>query len=577
MLSKKLKPYNIEKTVDASSDFYNMSHKNRGTAVIFNHKYFAVQNLDTRSGTKVDRDKLKKALKCLGFDVKVYNDLTYKAIIKVLKEVAEDDHSESDAFIMAVLTHGKPDGLYANDGPYPPDILWKSFTDEKCPTLSKKPKIFFIQACQGYKFDAGVTLQRTKVDNDILSPRIRVNTSVEYKFFSDPDFLIAFSTAPGYYSWRNTTSGSWFIRALCTELKKQGGKLHLLSLLTVVSRRVAIDYESYCPENPTFHNKKQIPCVFSMLTKLLIFPKKTNDTMACWNNNTNNDTATQENEVLIENSGDANSNYYNMSHRRRGTAVIFNHYYFSINGFKARVGTNVDRDKLKEALKHLGFDVKVYNDLTCNDLMQKVREEAEADHSESDAFVMAVLTHGQKDFLFANDRSYKYDFLWTNFTADKCPSLSNKPKLFFIEACQISTSDSEVVQQEPEGNDELLPSKRNINLSGDFNFFFQPDFLIAFSTVPGDYSFRNRKNGTWFIQALASKLKKHGRNLNLQSLLTEVSQHVAYGHISNFPDNPLLDKKKQIPCIFYTLTKLLIFSKKPKNQEHNLTTHCKCI
>ena len=26
------------------------------------------------------------------------------------------------------------------------------------------------------------------------------------------DFLIAYSTVPGFYSWRNTTQGSWFIQ-----------------------------------------------------------------------------------------------------------------------------------------------------------------------------------------------------------------------------------------------------------------------------------------------------------------------------------------------------------------------------
>lgn len=31
----------------------------------------------------------------------------------------------------------------------------------------------------------------------------------------EADFLIAYSTISGYYSWRNSVNGSWFIQSLC--------------------------------------------------------------------------------------------------------------------------------------------------------------------------------------------------------------------------------------------------------------------------------------------------------------------------------------------------------------------------
>lgn len=44
--------------------------------------------------------------------------------------------------------------------------------------------------------------------------------------------------------------------------------------MTFVNRRVAIEYQSYVPENEKFHAKKQIPSIVSMLTRLVYFPDK---------------------------------------------------------------------------------------------------------------------------------------------------------------------------------------------------------------------------------------------------------------------------------------------------------------
>lgn len=78
----------------------------------------------------------------------------------------------------------------------------------------------------------------------------------------------------GFYSWRNTTRGSWFMQSLCAELQENGKKYDLLTLLTFVAQRVAYDYESNTPDTPTMHQQKQIPCTTTMLTRLLRFTDK---------------------------------------------------------------------------------------------------------------------------------------------------------------------------------------------------------------------------------------------------------------------------------------------------------------
>ncbi|OWK07962.1 hypothetical protein Celaphus_00008700, partial [Cervus elaphus hippelaphus] len=74
----------------------------------------------------------------------------------------------------------------------------------------------------------------------------------------------------GYYSWRNPGSGSWFVQALCSILNEHGKSLEILQILTRVNDRVARHFESQS-DDPRFHEKKQIPCVVTMLTKELYF------------------------------------------------------------------------------------------------------------------------------------------------------------------------------------------------------------------------------------------------------------------------------------------------------------------
>lgn len=62
------------------------------------------------------------------------------------------------------------------------------------------------------------------------------------------DLLVMYSTAEGYYSFRNPADGSWFIQALCEELQENPHE-DLLTILTGVNRRVAFAKQSNVPDN----------------------------------------------------------------------------------------------------------------------------------------------------------------------------------------------------------------------------------------------------------------------------------------------------------------------------------------
>lgn len=80
----------------------------------------------------------------------------------------------------------------------------------------------------------------------------------------------------GYFSFRHPENGTWFIQSLCLEISKNDlSTIDFLRIMTRVSRRVALDNESYNPEQPWLHGQKQIPTIHSMLIRDVFFmPKK---------------------------------------------------------------------------------------------------------------------------------------------------------------------------------------------------------------------------------------------------------------------------------------------------------------
>lgn len=212
-------------------------------------------------------------------------------MIFILFPAASKDHKDNDCLAVAVLTHGKLETslhgatretshtilshdrvshLYARNASYSVQNMFGFFTDQVCPTLTGKPRLFFIQACQGDKIDLGHTMyaRSARVETDSIGFELEDTGQV----LPHLDYLIAYASLPGFYSMRNTEQGSWFIQALCRELNNRSSvrENHILKILTFVLQTVAYDYES-SSRYIELDRAKQVPCINSMLTKLLFF------------------------------------------------------------------------------------------------------------------------------------------------------------------------------------------------------------------------------------------------------------------------------------------------------------------
>ncbi|KAM9741013.1 caspase-3b isoform 2-T3 [Menidia menidia] len=236
-----------------------MDYPSMGVCLIINNKNFDKRTqMSNRIGTDNDAASVAKTFHELGYKIRAFNDQTVDQMKKLMLSVADEDHSQCASFVCVLLSHGEEGVIYGTDGMVAFDSLIKCLKGG-CKSLVGKPKLFFIQACRGTALDDGI---ETDSSGGQVSERIPV----------EADFLYCYSTTPGYYSWRNTSQGSWFIQSLCEVLQKSREKLELMQIMTRVNRKVALQFES-SSNTPGFSGKKQIPSIVSMLTKDFYFPK----------------------------------------------------------------------------------------------------------------------------------------------------------------------------------------------------------------------------------------------------------------------------------------------------------------
>lgn len=249
-------PMDVDASPGSHSFRYSLKYPSIGRCIIINNKNFDRKTgMNQRNGTDIDAANAMKVFSKLGYKAKVYNDLSVDSMKQLLITVSKEDHSCYASFVCVLLSHGDEGVFFGTDGSVELKYLTSLFRGDRCRSLVGKPKLFFIQACRGTDLDAGI-----ETDSPDGTTKIPV----------EADFLYAFSTAPGYYSWRNTMTGSWFMQSLCEMLSKYGRELELLHIMTRVNHKVAVEFESVS-NSPGFDAKKQIPCIVSMLTKEMYF------------------------------------------------------------------------------------------------------------------------------------------------------------------------------------------------------------------------------------------------------------------------------------------------------------------
>lgn len=255
--------------VDSKSEgleTYPMTAVKRGVCLIINNYDFSnsIESLKTREGTTCDLRSLELVFEWLGFEILVQNDCTREQMLTVVKQLSSRDHSQMDCVVCCVLSHGLEGSVYGVDGrTVKLRELIEPFDGSRCPSLAKKPKLFFIQACQGTREQTAVVIQTDGPGpTTVCCDAVKVTELIP----SDADFLLGMATVPSYTSYRERSHGTWFIQTLCQNLVQMvPSEYDIVSIMT----KVNADVSRRTDESGI---KKQMPQPAFSLRKKVIFP-----------------------------------------------------------------------------------------------------------------------------------------------------------------------------------------------------------------------------------------------------------------------------------------------------------------
>uniref|UniRef100_A0A8B9NU80 Caspase-8 n=1 Tax=Apteryx owenii TaxID=8824 RepID=A0A8B9NU80_APTOW len=238
-------------------ELYKMENNPHGYCVILNN-YIFKNPYETREGTVKDGEALKRVFKWLQFETVEYMDLEANQMYAKVKEYSKKDHSNMDCFVCVILSHGEKDKIKGIDQEFIniKDLL-SCFSGSNCPSLAGKPKLFFIQACQGSVGHPAVTVKED------FSAYLETDAIPLTSIPDQADILVGMATVEDFECYRCIKSGSVYIQCLCDKMELLCPlRKDLITILTEVNKEVG---------RRVLNGWKQMPKISSTLRKQLIF------------------------------------------------------------------------------------------------------------------------------------------------------------------------------------------------------------------------------------------------------------------------------------------------------------------
>uniref|UniRef100_A0A2K5K4B3 Uncharacterized protein n=1 Tax=Colobus angolensis palliatus TaxID=336983 RepID=A0A2K5K4B3_COLAP len=220
---------------------------------------------------------------------------------------------------------------------------------------------------------------------------------------------------------------------------------------------------------------------------------------------------------------------YRLQSRPRGLALVLSNVHFTgEKELEFRSGGDVDHSTLVTLFKLLGYDVHVLHDQTAQEMQEKLQNFARLPaHRVTDSCIVALLSHGVEGAIYGVDgKLLQLQEVFRFFDNANCPSLQNKPKMFFIQACRGDETDRGVDQQdgknhagspgceESDAGKEKLPKMRLPTRS---------DMICGYACLKGTAAMRNTKRGSWYIEALAQVFSERACDMHVADMLVKVN------------------------------------------------------
>uniref|UniRef100_A0AAX7TVI9 Caspase-8 n=1 Tax=Astatotilapia calliptera TaxID=8154 RepID=A0AAX7TVI9_ASTCA len=259
--------------IPTESEYYTLTHTSHGLCVIINNETFTTETcLHARRGTQKDADALNTVFTSLGFKVLIHNNLTEAQIRNELRMYSKKNFVNDNALVVCVLSHGTKGCVFGTDGEkvFLKDLMLP-FTSGRVPTLSGKPKLFFIEASQGEGLQKGYCPCSLGPQEDgretqfFLEGNADPGRQIE-TMPSEADFLIGMATVEDFVTFQNRVTGCIYTQELCKQLTRSAESQEMDDILTVLTR---VNRE--VSKREFFNHKyKQMPEPRYTLTKKLV-------------------------------------------------------------------------------------------------------------------------------------------------------------------------------------------------------------------------------------------------------------------------------------------------------------------
>jgi len=181
------------------------------------------------------------------------------------------------------------------------------------------------------------------------------------------------------------------------------------------------------------------------------------------------------------------------------------------------------------------------------------------DYTSFGCLLVFIMSHGDKSKIISSD-SKEIDLNEFITPLKRNATLISKPKIFFIQACRGNNKMTADGKKRPSSSNSIVHER----YFDDKNRLpKEADFLVSYSTLEGNESYRDEDDGTWYIQMLCKAVREEESK--------EISAILTYTHylVANmvgkhrFPNGETVELK-MMPMYENRLLKLFYIAK-PKN------------
>lgn len=235
---------------------------------------------------------------------------------------------------------------------------------------------------------------------------------------------------------------------------------------------------------------------------------------------------------------------YPMRSKPRGLVLIITNIHYEKE--PPRISAEHDEINLRELFEQMGFEVLTKRDLTGNAMREVVRDFSKRDDLKRvDSCFVIITSHGTQDekgsteiqgidYMHASmDKQGNYQKILCQdvmnyFTAEACPHLAEKPKIFIFQLCRGDRKQNAILHSRLRTDTCAFYGNIRENQHCDDKMFANratrnnADMLVVQSTLPGHVAYRDSINGSWFIQILCKVFMKYAYKMHLQDLFNKI-------------------------------------------------------